>query len=92
MFCKKCGSALPSDGYICKVCGTMMDQDQINEQNKKMKEEGFKKRLSIREKYGLKNNIVLNDEKDNSSLMGAVMILIFVFLIVLSVIIYFVTK
>ena len=32
MYCKKCGSALPSKGYICQNCGTMMTKEQIKEQ------------------------------------------------------------
>ena len=32
MYCKKCGSALPSHGFICLQCGTMMDGEQIKEQ------------------------------------------------------------
>ena len=32
MYCKKCGAALPSRGFICKSCGMMMDVNQIKEQ------------------------------------------------------------
>lgn len=32
MFCKKCGAALPSEGFICKSCGMMMSSEQIREQ------------------------------------------------------------
>jgi len=38
MFCKKCGAALPSYGYICKSCGTMMDSEQIKTQKNFIKE------------------------------------------------------
>ena len=32
MYCKKCGKALPSDGFLCKFCGAMMDSSQIKKQ------------------------------------------------------------
>lgn len=38
MFCKKCGASLPSYGYICKSCGTMMDSEQIRTQKNFMRE------------------------------------------------------
>ena len=37
MYCKKCGSALPSRGFICKSCGTMMDKEQIKMQKEYIK-------------------------------------------------------
>lgn len=38
MYCKKCGAALPSYGYICKSCGAMMDSEQIKTQKDFIKE------------------------------------------------------
>ena len=32
MFCKRCGSALPSHGFICPKCGAMMNAEQIKKQ------------------------------------------------------------
>lgn len=43
MYCKKCGAALPSHGFVCKSCGTMMDSDQIKEQKEYMKNADNKK-------------------------------------------------
>jgi len=34
MICKRCGSALPSEGAVCKQCGAMMTKEQIEEQKK----------------------------------------------------------
>lgn len=34
MICNRCGSALPSDGVVCKQCGAMMNKEQIEEQKK----------------------------------------------------------
>lgn len=38
MYCKKCGAALPSHGFVCKSCGTMMDEEQIKMQKQIMNE------------------------------------------------------
>ena len=38
MYCKKCGAALPSTGFVCRSCGTMMDEEQIKMQKKFMEE------------------------------------------------------
>ena len=34
MICKNCKNPLPSDGIMCKFCGTLMSQEQINAQKK----------------------------------------------------------
>ena len=78
MFCKKCGNALPTEGFICKICGTMMDKDQIKEQ----KENLDKKRQDI-----LRNNRV-----DDRGALKAAVLLIIAFLVVLSLIIFFVKR
>ena len=39
MYCKKCGFALPSHGYICLNCGAMMSKEQIDKQKKFFKEQ-----------------------------------------------------
>ena len=36
MYCKKCGAALPSTGFVCRSCGAMMSEEQIKEQKKMM--------------------------------------------------------
>ena len=40
MYCKKCGAALPSTGFVCRSCGAMMDEEQI-----KMQKNFKKKRI-----------------------------------------------
>ena len=92
MFCKKCGSASPDDGFLCKVCGSMVSEDQIKEQKKLMQEKGFQKRMSIREKYGQKNNTIFNEKKDNSALMGAILLIVIVFLAIISVVIFLINR
>ena len=41
--CRKCGASLPSRGYLCKNCGTMMDKEQIKLQKEYIKNEENKK-------------------------------------------------
>ena len=36
MYCKKCGAALPSTGFVCRSCGAMMDEEQIKTQKRFM--------------------------------------------------------
>ena len=36
MYCKKCGAGLPSRGFVCLSCGTMMEEEQIKEQKRYM--------------------------------------------------------
>lgn len=83
MICRKCGSVLPSHGYICPSCGLMMDKEQIEMQKQNNKGE-FKKEYNS-DKYGVKKDIKYNDERKT---YGAAVVIIIVFLIVLSVILY----
>ena len=46
MYCKKCGAALPSHGFVCRSCGAMMDEEQIKTQ-KKFMEEKEKTRVEV---------------------------------------------
>lgn len=47
MYCKKCGAALPSQGFICKSCGAMMNTDQIKEQKEFMKNNNQNNSLNL---------------------------------------------
>lgn len=59
MTCRNCGKPLPSDGIVCKFCGALMNQSEINYQNK-MRDNDNKKITLLSEKYGheIKLNIV----------------------------------
>lgn len=37
MHCKRCGFPLPSTGYLCTNCGSVMDTEQIKKQKEQMK-------------------------------------------------------
>ena len=54
MKCKNCGNPLPNEGITCKFCGALMDQSQINYQNK-MNDKNNKKITLLSEKYGHEN-------------------------------------
>ena len=86
MKCKNCGKPLPSDGIVCKFCGALMDQSQINYQNK-MKDKNDKKITLLSEKYGHENKIEYREEKENKVLGLIVIAIILVFLIVLAILV-----
>ncbi len=86
MKCKNCGNPLPSEGIICKFCGALMDQSQINYQNK-MKDKNNQKIMLLSEKYGHENKIEYREVKENKILGLAIIIIILVILIVLAILI-----
>lgn len=86
MTCRNCGKPLPSDGIVCKFCGALMDQSQINYQNK-MKDKNDKKITLLSEKYGHENKIEYREEKENKVLGLIVIAIILVFLIVLAILV-----
>jgi uncharacterized membrane protein YvbJ len=92
MICKRCGKPLPSEGYMCKFCGAMMDEEQIKEQKELTKQNINKRPTFISEKYGRKHDIIYNDEENNRDLMKTIFFLIFIFLIVISIIIFLINK
>ena len=87
MYCKKCGAGLPSRGFVCKSCGTMMDSDQIKQQKEYIKNEDnihFEINL-LSDKYN-KNSINRDYKKnvENKFLGVLLIILIFIILIVFA--------
>ena len=57
MICKNCKNPLPSDGIVCKFCGTLMSQEQINYQ-RKYKDRENERIVLLSEKYGHENKIL----------------------------------
>lgn len=86
MYCKKCGSPLPNDGYICKFCGTMVAKDQIKEQKELIKEHKYDQRLKT-EKYGQAKINYQTEEKpkENKFLGIAIIVAVIIFLIILAI-------
>lgn len=91
MICRKCGSALPSEGFICKRCGAMMNEDQIKEQNAYMKENKTKYQTKlVSEEYGKHKLFQARDkENDTNKLMGLVVVLgVLLFIIIIAIVVY----
>lgn len=87
MYCKKCGAALPSHGYVCKSCGTMMDSDQIKEQKAFIKSDDKKFEVNLlSDKY--RREPITRDyskPKDNKFLGAILIILVLLFLIIIAI-------
>lgn len=88
MFCKKCGAALPSHGFVCKSCGAMMDSDQIKEQKEFIKNEENKKiELNFLSDRYSKEPINRNYKKnrENKYLGAILIILIMIILVIIAI-------
>ena len=82
MVCQKCGQALPSEGFICKQCGTLMSEEQIIEQKKYLKEnKSLYKTKLVSEAYG-QQQLFKARETSSHKLIG----LIFIFVILIIII------
>jgi len=88
MYCKKCGAALPSHGFICKNCGAMMDTEQIKEQKEYLKNEGNKKMEVnlLSDRYSsepIERNY--QKHKENKYLGALLIVLVVVVLIIIAI-------
>ncbi len=85
MNCHKCGKPLPSEGYTCKFCGTMMTPSQIAYQNRQVK----KDITLLSDQYGVdKKSIYENPPVKENKLKGLIFIVgILLFLIILVIIV-----
>lgn len=88
MYCKRCGAALPSHGFVCKSCGTMMDSEQIKEQKEHIKNEDNKK-IEINllsDRYRKEPiNRDYSKRKDNKLLGGILIVLIVIILVIIAI-------
>ena len=87
MRCNKCGNALPSNGVTCKFCGAMMSQEQISKNMQENMKENKRIEL-LSEKYGQENKIEYREEIDGNKATYAAVIIIVLFLIIVSVILF----
>ncbi len=88
MYCKKCGAALPSQGFICRSCGAMMSSEQIKRQKEFMKnKEKEKIEINLLSDRFRTEPIKRDYQKHNENkYLGAVLIiLIVIILIVLAI-------
>ncbi|MCM1052641.1 MAG: hypothetical protein NC483_01500 [Ruminococcus sp.] len=87
MFCKKCGAALPSHGFICKSCGAMMDMEQIKEQKEHIKNNNNNEINLLSDKYS-REPINRNYEKHKEyKFIGALVIVLILFILIILAII-----
>ena len=91
MNCKRCGSVLPSEGFVCKVCGAMMDNEQIKSQKANLKSKIGQIPILMSEQNG-KHKIEYNSESPNKGMMAAIMLIIIIFLVIVSLLIFFLKK
>ena len=88
MYCKKCGAALPSNGFVCRSCGAMMDEEQIKMQ-KKFQEEKEKTRTQVRllsDEYS--REPIVRDykkHKENKYLGAIFIVLVVIVLVILAI-------
>ena len=92
MYCKKCGAALPSDGFICHNCGALMSKEQIDKQNNYIREQkkNDKRVVLLSEKYngGVRRDYTLNDKKEGENRFLGILFIggVIIVLIIIAVI------
>ena len=84
MICKNCKNPLPSDGIVCKFCGTLMSQEQINDQ-RKYKDREKERIVLLSEKYGHENKIEYRENKENKILGFISIVIVLLVLILLAI-------
>ena len=85
MYCKKCGAALPSHGFVCRSCGAMMDEEQIKMQ-KKMMEEKDKTKIEVKllsDQYSVEPIKSDYERRNENKYLGAVLIVLVVIILVI---------
>ena len=88
MYCKKCGAALPSAGFVCRSCGAMMDEEQIKTQ-KRFMEEKEKTKIEVNllsDRYSREPiNRDYKKQKENKYLGAVLIVLVVIILVILAV-------
>mgnify|MGYP004621950971 FL=1 len=84
MICKNCKNPLPSDGIVCKFCGTLMSQEQIKNQ-RKYKDRENERIVLLSEKYGHENKIEYREVKENKILGFISIVIVLLVLIFLAI-------
>ena len=88
MVCQKCGNQLPNEGFVCKFCGAMMTDEQIEQQKNYLKERHFQPKLKS-ELYGIEKINYQKEEAQNNPKIKAILIIVgvIIFLIILAILI-----
>lgn len=88
MYCKKCGVALPSRGFVCRSCGAMMDEEQIKMQKKFMEEqENTRTQVHLLSDQYSREPIVRDykKHKENKYLGAILIVLVVIVLVILAI-------
>lgn len=86
MQCKKCGASLPSHGFICRSCGTMMSSEQIKEQKGYMRDNNQKVELNFLSDKYRREPIVRdysNDKPKENKYLGALLIILVIIVLII---------
>lgn len=89
MFCERCGASLPSHGFVCLKCHTMMSKSQIelqkkvNNENRKTAKPVFNSSL-----YGADRNFVVNKNPNGNYLAVVCAIVLFLITFVIIFIVF----
>ena len=86
MYCKKCGSALPSYGYICKNCGAMMDKEQIKEQKENIINNKKEQEVNLLSLQYDQTHEQPKKLKENKVLGGLIILLVLLILVIIAII------
>lgn len=87
MNCKRCGFPLPSSGYVCTNCGTMMDSEQIKMQKERM---ATNPNSMFAQPYQKKEVLYQKREEDKKKYTGILFLIIIVLLLLLiGIFVYF---
>ena len=85
MYCKKCGAALPSHGFVCKSCGAMMDEEQIKMQKQIMNEKD-KTKIEVNllsDKYSREPINRDYKKRTENKYLGAILIVLVVIILII---------
>ena len=84
MKCKRCGSPLPSQGYVCNQCGMLMDKNQIEIQKEYLKQAPLQTTY-LSEKYGSKKPLFEGRESKENNY--GVLLFLFILLVIIVIMI-----
>lgn len=91
MNCKRCGSPLPSQGYICSHCGMLMSSEQIEIQKTLLKDNNAHLKADlVSERYGGKKQIFQGREgNDNKYISIFLLFGVIALILLIAIIVYF---
>ncbi len=85
MFCKRCGAALPSQGFVCRSCGAMMDEEQIKAQKEAIEKNKVEVNL-LSDRYSKEPiNRDYKKHKESKYLGAMLIVLVVIILIIVAV-------